>query len=452
MHNQVTMNYDNNSSPVANNQQSGGQQTQASTQKHSFLLASVICLLSAMFYLYEFVLQVSPSVMTTELMRDLGLNAASLGAMAAFYYYAYTPMQLPAGLLYDRFGPRILITAAILICASGAFFFGLTNSVALASIGRFFMGIGSAFSFIGALLLVSRWFPPHYFALLAGFVQFMSSIGAICGQVPLAASVAKWGWRHNIMTIAAIGVILAVLVWLVVRDYPSSAAKAKHTASNLNELSRLRKVCGTRQTWLVALYSFAVWAPIAAFAALWGVPFLVAAYGVSTEVAAQLSSLIWLGIGIGSPLIGWWSERLGRRCLPLTVSAIIGVCALLGILYIPHLSMFSLYTLMFFFGLAAAGQSLAFALVKDNNDADVTGTAIGFNNMAVVAGGAIFQPLIGIILHAYWNGAMQNGAPVYSGSDYQIALAVLPVCYLAAAIISAKFLRETFCKHYTEKH
>lgn len=428
-------------------------QTQASTQKHSLLFATIVCLLGAMFYLYEFVLQVSPSVMTTELMRDLNLNAASLGAMAAFYYYAYTPMQLPAGLLYDRFGPRILITAAILICASGAFFFGLTNSVALASAGRFFMGIGSAFSFIGALLLVSRWFPAHYFALLAGIVQLMSSVGAICGQVPLAAAVAKWGWRTDIRWLAFIGLILAIVVWLVVRDYPPNAVQQQKDPSvapaKQNELSRLRKVCGNKQTWLIALYSFAIWAPIAAFAALWGVPFLVAAYGISTAAAAALCSFIWMGIGIGSPLIGWWSERMGRRLLPLTTAAVIGVGSLLAILYIPHLPMGILYILMFLFGLAAAGQSLAFAIVKDNNDADVTGTAIGLNNMAVVAGGAIFQPLIGIILHAHWNGVSHAGAPVYSTADYRIALLVLPICFLGAAIISFKSLRETFCQHYT---
>ncbi len=442
MHNGMVMEYNNEKEQVS------------PTKKHSLLIATIVCLLGAMFYLYEFVLQVSPSVMTSELMRDLNLNAASLGAMAAFYYYAYTPMQLPAGLLYDRFGPRILITVAILICASGAFFFGLTNSVALASAGRFFMGIGSAFSFIGALLLVSRWFPAHYFALLAGIVQLMSSVGAICGQVPLATTVAKWGWRHNIMWLSVIGVFLAILVWLVVRDYPAAATPAKNAtsatpASKPTEWTRLRKVGRNRQTWLIALYSFAVWAPIAAFAALWGVPFLMAAYGFSTETAAKLCALIWLGIGIGSPLIGWWSERLGRRCLPLITASIIGVCSLLAILYIPNLPMSILYILMFFFGLAATGQSLTFAVVKDNNDTDVTGTAIGLNNMAVVAGGAIFQPLVGIILHAHWNGVTHAGAPVYSASDYHIALAVLPVCYIIAAIVGAKYLRETFCQHYT---
>jgi MFS family permease len=200
---------------------------------------------------------------------------------------------------------------------------------------------------------------------------------------------------------------------------------------------------------MVALYSFCVWAPIAAFAALWGIPFLVSAYNVSTGDAAKLMAFIWIGIGVGSPLIGWWSERIARRCLPLATSAFIGIFSLVGILYLPNLPHALLAFFMFGLGLAAAGQSLSFALVKDNNDADVTGTAIGFNNMAVVAGGAIFQPLVGFLLHEHWHGVTHDGAPVYSTGDYHMAMAVLPVCYIVAAIVSLKFLRETFCRHYT---
>src|SRR5665811_13181 len=140
-------------------------------------------------------------------------DAVGLGTISAFYYYSYTPMQLPAGLLYDRFGPRRLITLAVLICAIGALLFGTTPSVFMASAGRFFMGIGSSFSFIGALLLVSRWFPPHYFALLTGLVQLMSSAGAIAGQVPLVTAINHWGWRSTIISLAIVGCLLALLVW-----------------------------------------------------------------------------------------------------------------------------------------------------------------------------------------------------------------------------------------------
>ena len=424
---------------------------QKSPAKPSFFLASIICILAATFYMYEFILQVSPSVMTTELMNDFQLNAASLGAVIAFYYYTYTPMQIPAGLLYDRFGSRCVLSIAILICAAGGFFFSVTNSPIMASTGRAFMGVGSAFSFIGALLLVSRWFPSKYFALLAGFVQMMSSIGAIAGEVPLAKSVLLWGWRDTILWLSVFGVFLALLVLLIVRDAPDDVPHLKkgkiHTKKTENELQRLKQVCGQLQTWWIALYSFLVWAPITGFAALWGIPFLVKAYGITTESASVACAMIWIGIGVGSPLIGWWSDKINRRCLPLNVCAIIGIISLSMIIYDTNINMIFLYFLLFAFGLSASGQSLAFGIVKDNNTACVAGTAMGFNNMGVVAGGALFQPLIGFLLHLYWSGHTENGVPVYLAQNYQKAFIVLPLCYVIAVIISLFFIKETYCKY-----
>lgn len=420
--------------------------------KTSRFLPYIICTLAAMFYLYEFVLQVSPAVMTSELMHDLKLNAAGFGAMAAFYYYAYTPMQIPAGLLFDRYGPRLLMTLALLVCALGAFFFGFTNNVVWASAGRFFMGIGSAFSFIGSLLLIARWFPAKYFALLAGLVQLMSSIGAILGEAPLADVVHHFGWRHTITYVAVIGVFLAGLVWLFVRDRPIEEQIAQEkTQAKKSELRRLKQVCSKSQTWWIALYSFSAWAPITAFAALWGIPFLVALYGISTTIASTACSMIWVGIGIGSPLFGWWSDHIGRRCLPLTVAATIGVFSLAIAIYMPHVPFTLMYVLLFLFGVAAAGQSLAFGLVKDQSHHSVVGTAMGFNNMAVVAGGALFQPLVGIFLDLNWKGEIANSIPVYTALNYRWAFIALPLCYLVGLVVSTCFLKETHChSEYSE--
>src|SRR5262249_39047600 len=152
------------------------------------------------------------------------------------------------------------------------------------------------------------------------------------------------------------------------------------------------------------------------FAALWGVPFMVAAYGISTQAASAALAMTWVGIGVGSPLIGWWSDHIGQRCLPLIVSAVLGVLSLVVVIYVPNLPTFLLYVSLFVLGLAASGQSLAFGVVKDNNHPSVTGTAIGFNNMATVAGGALFQPLVGIFLQLNWDGVMQGNAPVYTAA------------------------------------
>lgn len=412
------------------------------------LLAAIICILASSFYMYEFILQVSPAVMTRELIHDLGLNAVSLGIMTASFYYAYTPMQLPAGFLFDRFGPRRLMTAATLTCAIGALIFGITNNIALASAGRFMMGMGSAFSFIGTLVLISRWFPARYFAFLTGLVELMSCVGAIVGETPLTIAVAHWGWRHTILTLSLIGIALGLLIWLIVRDSPEVVSKGHkfQSTSKKTILQSLKQVGRNNQTWFVALYSFMVWAPITAFAALWGVPFLVAAYGISTEAASAACTMIWLAIGIGCPILGWWSDKVGLRGMPLKFAASLGAIGLIPVIYIPHLPLFWLYFCLFLFGLAASGQALAFGVVKDNNHANVAGTAIGINNMATVAGGALFQPVIGLFLHLYWDGITHHGVPFYSAADYRKAFIILPLCYVFAFLIGKFLIRETHCQ------
>lgn len=411
------------------------------------LLAVIICILASAFYMYEFTLQVALGVMTNELMQDLSLNAASLGLMSASFYYAYTPMQIPAGFLHDRFGPRKMVTLAILTCALGAFCFSASTNLVNASAGRFLMGIGSAFSFTGALLLISRWFPPAYFAVLAGIVQLMSAVGAIGGELPLAIAIHHWGWRHSMACLALFGVLLAILVWFIVRDYPNgNKPQPIQSIPHENMLQKFNYIFGRMQLWWTAGYSFLVWAPIAAFAGLWGVPFLANAYNLTIPEASLACAAIWLGVGIGCPLSGWVSEYIQRRRIVLIICSVVGVISSLVIIY-GHVSMHLLYLMLFAFGFAGGGQSLAFCVVRDNSHPASIGAAIGLNNMATVAGGAIIQPVIGYLLYKNWDGTFTaRHLPFYSVADYHLGLFMIPLCYILAIIVSSFLIKETYCQ------
>jgi len=407
--------------------------------------AIVICLLGAIFYLYEFVLQVSPNVISNDLMRDLHLQAAGLGLLSASFFYAYMPMMFPAGLLYDRFGPRILLTIMVAVCATGALLFSHSKYIEVITLGRSMMGFGSAFAFIGTLVLVSRWFAAKYFPLMTGIVQAMSSVGAILGTIPLAQAVDQFGWRHSISGLAIAGFCMALAIWAIVRDSPKGHVIVKHQHSQ-SEWKRLVTVCKKPQTWLVGLYAFTMWAPITVFAELWGVAYLRATYHLGTVNASSYITFIWIGVAIGSPLLGVISQRLRRRCLPLIAMALLGLFAFTIIAYIENLSSFWLYTAMLVFGFSASGCILTFSLVRENNALATVGSAIGFNNMMVVAGGALLQPLVGIILKYQWHGEMMDSVPIYSVNAYRLGLLVIPTCYIVALILARFFINETYCR------
>ncbi len=382
--------------------------------------------------------------MAKPMMETFQVNAEGFGVISAFYFYAYAPMQLPAGLLFDRYGPRKLMTCALLLCAFGSFFFASTDSVVTASLGRMLIGVGSAFSFIGVLVLVSRWFPPQHFAILAGVAQLMSSVGAMFGEMPLAALIGQVGWREASFILSGVGCLLAILLWCLIRDYPHQPTQTLPTRSFREECKRLMEVCSRSYTWLTGAYAFSIWTPIAVFAALWGVPYLQEKYHVSVLMASGLCSMIWLGIGVGSPLLGWVSDRFCSRRLALMISSVFGLVATLLLLYAPNISIYWMYWVLFMLGFGAGGQTVSFAVVTDNNPVHLVGTASGFNNLSVLVGGAIFQPLVGVFLHHSAEAQMTQELPTYSIACYQSALLVMPCCYFASLILAWFFIKESY--------
>jgi len=405
--------------------------------------AYLIFFLATSFYLYEFILQVAPAVMAESMMKTFGVSGQGFGFISAFYFYAYAPAQLPAGILYDRYGPRKLMTFAIILCALGSAFFASTDSVFTACIGRFLIGIGSAFSFIGVLVLISRWFPPHYFAILAGVAQLMSSVGAMFGEMPLAALIDEVGWRGASFILSAVGFILAAFFWFYIRDYPHQQNQTVPNHYVKDEWKRLVAVCKHAHTWIIGSYAFAIWTPIAVFAALWGVPYLQEKYQISVVAASGLCSMIWLGIGIGSPLLGWFSDRIESRRIALIISSVLGLAATLILLYSPQLSYKWAYFILFVLGLGAGGQTISFAVVKENNSPEYVGTASGFNNLSVLIGGALFQPLVGYILQHTGSWRLVNGVHIYNTASYQVALLVMPICFFISLLVATFLIKES---------
>lgn len=406
--------------------------------------ALVIILLATMFYLFEFVLQTSPAVMTDDLMRTFGLSAFGVSTLAAFFFYGYAPMQLPGGLLYDRFGPRLVITIAAAVCTLGTFLFAHAHVYAVAAVGRLLMGIGGAFSFVGVLIVASRWFPAKYFALIAGLLQLLGAGAAVVGQVPLAAVVEKFGWQQTLAGVFYIGIVIVVLVPIFVRNYPKGVEVPEPKKPGHGEIFNLKTIFKNPQTIIVALYSFFAWMPITVFAALWGIDFISERFQLATTTAAELMAMVWLGVAIGSPMFGWLSEKIGHRRYPLYLSGMLGLVASILIIYV-HLPIGFALVCLFFFGIGTSGQALSFAVVKDNNSDETVGTAMGFNNFAVVIGGALCQPFVGYLIHAGWTGKMLHGVQYYSVNDFQRAFVILPISFLLCAMFGRFLVKETYC-------
>lgn len=411
--------------------------------KRSITRATLVWGLAALFYFYELMLLVSPSVMLDDLTLSFSTSAEKLGSLAACYYYAYAAMQIPVGLLMDRFGPRLLLTLACLFCTLGCIVFGMAPTLGVAQVGRFVMGIGGSFAVVACLKLASIWFPVNRFAFLTGIMVSIGMMGGVFGQAPVAKLVMSLGWRNTVFIGGIIGAILSVVIWLVIADRPFKRTPIviEKKPVHLGLLSVMKMP----QVWIVSIYAGLMFVPTTGFGQLWGVPYFVERFQVEKDVAGFIVSMIFFGWAVGGPLYGWISDKLGRRKLPMAFAAISTLIVMMMIMYAP-LSQTGMKWMMFLLGACSSGFILAFSLVREINAPLLTGTAIGFINTLNNASGALAQPIIGKFLDKQWDGSvLPNGDPFYSLGMYNQALICLPVCILIALII-LPLIKETFCQ------
>lgn len=393
----------------------------------------------ALFFFYAWVLRVAPSVMIGELMRDLAVGGAVLGNLSAFYFYGYAGMQVPVGVLLDRFGPRRLMTVAGLVCALGCVLFASSTAFAAVAAGRFLVGASAAFSLVSAMAVAGQWFSARRFALLSGLAMMMGMAGGVFGQAPLRVAVERVGWRETMLMLGAGGVMIALSAWLTVRD------RTRGSGSLLAALGGLGAVIRRPQNWLIAIAGMGTSTPLLGFAGLWGVPFLAATHGLDQTRAAAVTSAMFVGWGAGAPIFGWFSDRIGLRRLPFVVGVAVCLVSIAAIVYLPALPVTAVTALSFLCGFGGSAQILAFATAREQNPPSQSGTCIGVVNGMVTSAGALYQPLTGWLLDLGWDGRMEGGARVYDVVAYQYALTAI-VCGTALALVCTLAIRETHCR------
>lgn len=429
--------------------------TRPSTNTASLgILAWGICATAAIFYCYEYYLRITPAVMTTELMHAYRTDAESLGNLTAYYYYAYTPMQLLVGFLLDRFSVRLLIAGACFACAVGSYLFAATTSLAVAEFGRLLVGLGSAFAFVGVLKLATIWLPPNRFAFVSGLTTTLGSIGGMTGIIFLSNIVTYFGWRQTMFGAAIIGVLLSFALFALIRNRPphcrhhesyfSPLPQNSQTITFRQLLLEIGRLFANRAIWINGIIGGILYLPSSAFAELWGLPFLQHVYHLSQADASYGISLLFLGYAIGCPIAGLASDLLRRRKIVLLASAILTTLMISLIVFYPELLLtkFTLYLALFAFGLAYSGQVIIFSVACDISPSNCAGSAIAITNMFTMIGGLVFQPLIGYFLDKAWRGGMLDGVRSYSAANYQHALVILPLT-IGASILLGLWLKET---------
>lgn len=405
-------------------------------------LGLIIWSVAAFFFLYEFFLRTFVGSVAHQVIPDLHLNAESFGIIGSVYYIAYGLMQVPVGILIDKFGLKSIMLFATVTCVAGTWLFSASEGFYSALLSRLLMGIGSSFAFVCLLTTVVTWLPKTRFGFFAGVSQFIGTMGPLLAGGPLIAFIHQehesWRMVLNQIGLLGVGIVLAVLFFVreKPRDANSGVITLNHRISfRQNTLSLLKN----KQAWFIALYTASSYVGMELLGAIWGTEYLQAR-GFSQAISADIISIAWFGYAIGCPLLGALSDMSKRRKPTLMACAVLGFAATSLLLY-SSLSNNAWFCAVLFclIGIAASGQNIGFAAIAEHTAPEIRATTMGFNNGCTVFFSASLPFLISALIRS---DDLVN--------SFTLAFSVLPLLYLIAMVVSTCFVHETYCKPQKE--
>ena len=344
----------------------------------------------------------SPAAMADTLAADWQAGPALLGGIAASYFWVYTLMQVPTGIVVDQFGPRRIVAMGMALAAGGTLLFAVAPDAGWGIAARVLMGFGLSFPFISLMKFSAVWFPERQFATLSGLTVFIGNAGAVLAATPLVWVMSQVPWRGLFAGLAVLMLALAAAVWLLLRDRPEHAglppvhpptALERGTGSHWRE--GLLQVLRNRRTWPGFVLNFGLAGGAFGFAGLWGVPFLEGSYGMDKAAAATQISLLVAACAVGGLLIGRISDALGKRRPVMILWTIAHTLLWLPWLLHWELSMLQHSLLSSALGFTSAAFALSWAVAKEVNAPQLAGIAAGVVNTGAFLGGAVVQQAIG---------------------------------------------------------
>ena len=417
----------------------------------SFPRQSYIAFLCAsLFYLYQFILRVSPSVMIPDIMTAFHVDAVGVSFLSSISLYAYSIMQIPAGVFADIFGVRRCLLISILLCMLGTFIFSITDHFFIATFARLIIGIGSASAFLSVAKVALEGFGAKNQSLFFGFAMVAGTIGALNGGNAVAILLESLTWREVLLILSALGFLVWILNFYGLKKKKNNISlegvERNLKRESLKAFSAIIVIIKTPQCWISGVVALGMYSCLSVLADLWGVSFCMQTYHIPRVEAAHLISLIYVGLCLGSLIIPFLSDRFYSKKSLILVGAMAIFLSLSLLWFFSNLSIFLVGSLLFSIGFFVGAELLCFTLACQVGPKGSEGTITGFINGIIMLGGAILQYLFGVILEHTWQGQVSDiGTPIYSEGGYHKAIlllfGVLLISILAAIFISTKSVK-----------
>jgi len=394
--------------------------------------------------------RVAPAAIAKDLMQTFQMSGAILGALSSSYFYMYSIMQIPSGILADTVGPRKTVAVSTGVLTAGTMLFALAPSLAYCLAGRFLIGLGVSVIMVNSMRVCVEWYRPGEMGLVNGLITTVSAIGGLLAATPLAFLSEALGWRFSFVIIGFASFLLGCICWLVVRDRPADCGlpslnestyetiEAPHTIRSV--WSGITRVAKNPSTWPPFFGFFCFYSTLMAFVGLWGIPFITQHYALLNRNAANYTMVALVGLMLGCPFVGYLSDRatIGRK-LPylLFACAYAATWAILCFVGNGRPPLKYLYVITFFMGFFCSGFTLSLVCTKEVNPVHLAGIAMGTANTGGFLGAAILQLVLGKVLDLLWDGQMIDAVRIYPLRAYRAAFLICLLVTLMGIVASA---------------
>ncbi|MBN9288498.1 MAG: MFS transporter [Gammaproteobacteria bacterium 39-13] len=404
---------------------------------------TIIWMICAIFFTYEFLLRTVLGTFQQPIMHDLKLSHFSFATLSTTsYLMIYGIMQIPVSIIIGKYGLKRSLLFAIGVCIFSAALLSYSHELKTAIIARMLMGLGSSFGFICLLIAVYDWMPKKHYGLFIGLSQFIGTMGPMIAAGPLnsLATESNANWRTTLFSLGVLGIPLAIMVICFAKNNQNSANKFRIISKSISATKNLSSLLIQKQTWFIAIYSALVYFIIEYLSENEGKTFLEI-NGYSGHFSSYMITLGWLGYAIGCPLLGFLSDLLKRRKLIMITAAFLCFSSLISIVYFTSSGRIILALSFFGLGIGASGQSIGFAIMAEQCNKIYLAVGIGFNNTMITLLTSVVAPIFGWILshHSHNTGKLNL-------ADYHFTFALLAGLISISFVLAVFFIKETFCR------
>ena len=385
-----------------------------------------------LFYMYQSVIRVLPSALIPEIMEQLSIGADIFGHYAGIYYIGYNLSHIPLAIALDRFGVKKIIPICVILTAIGLLPIIYSDYWGFSIIGRMITGVGSSASVLGLFYIINNRFGQKHFTMVFGISATIGLLVTTYGSSIIYNLSLYGGWKNAIKTLFMLGILMAIICWIVL-------PKTTVVDNSKSVIEDLKEVLFNKKLILLCLFGGAMIGPLEGFADVWGTPFLSSVYSLEKSVSIQLPALIFTGMAIGLPLMGYIVDKTKKH---YELAILSGVIMLVSFLYmlLGKVVENNLSTTMLVVGLFSSYQLIIVSLAGSIVRKKVSTLAITCANMIMMTFGYIFHVVIGNTIYKLWDGRMFNNVPLYNSEVFIYGLAIIPVG-LTIGIIGFSFLK-----------